>query len=205
MSLYGFKEEFTVMAKKWSDGTKLPNKPGIYAIFLKDIRALPEYWQPILGRDDKMLYVGKAATGLSERLHKHFAGRDSTKDTFRRSIGAVLLSQLKLKPILRVSATNKSQYSFKNEDVLTEWIRENCLYTYFLAAKGKTASMERSMIREKKPPLNIQNNPKKISEVEQAREECRRRVGFEFDETIISILLLFFIIISGCVLYFSYV
>jgi hypothetical protein len=193
------------MAKKWTGGATPPDAPGVYTIFLKDIAALPEVWRPIIGRDDGMLYVGKAETGLNRRLETHFEGRDSTKDTFRRSIGAVLRNHLSLKPILRVSASDKSQYSFKNEDILTKWIQKNCLCRCFPAAKGKAGLMEKSMIREKKPPLNIRGNPKKIPEVEHARKECSRMVGFELDETIISILLLFFIIITGCVLYFSYV
>jgi hypothetical protein len=162
--------------KKWSDGATPPPDAGVYAMFLANINDMPESWKTILGRDDGLFYIGKGSTGLRKRLKRHFLGAHSTKDTFRRSVGAILREYLQLMLILRSSASNCSQYSFKNEEVLSAWIQENCHFTYLVIPKHETGSREIDIIHELLPPLNIQNNPGKIKEVVLVREECRRLV-----------------------------
>ncbi len=98
---------FNTPPKKWSDGMALPKDAGVYAIFLLGIDILPEEWQPILGRDDKMIYIGMGASGLYDRLETHFTGPHSTSDTFRRSVGAVLREYLQLKLTLRSAKPSK--------------------------------------------------------------------------------------------------
>jgi hypothetical protein len=163
---------FNETPKEWSEGRRLPGQPGVYAIFLKDISSFPREWQKIIDTEDNILYIGRSDTSLSRQLTQHFEGSDSTEDPFRRTIGAVLREHQQLKPILRPSATTKNQYSFKNENVLSAWIQQHCLFAYQEVDKTETATIEKSQILERTPLLNIQNNPIKKHEVAHARTKC---------------------------------
>jgi hypothetical protein len=163
--------------KKWSNGIALPKEAGIYAIFLEGISSLPEEWQLLLGRSDKLLYIGigTGLSGLDGRLETHFSGPHSTTDTFRRSVGAVLREHIQLKLTLRSS--KRSQYSFKNENVLSEWIRKNCRFKYLCPTDCDVGELEEDYICKYSPPLNIDHNPNKIEKLRDARAECRHLVG----------------------------
>jgi hypothetical protein len=163
---------FNEQPKEWSEGMRIPGQPGVYAIFLKDITSLPRDWQKILDSEDNLLYIGKSDTSLSQQITNHYQGSDSTKDPFRRSIGAVIREDQQLKPILGSGATTKNQYSFKNESVLSAWIQRHCLFAYQLVDKSETAAVEKSLTLEKAPLLNIQNNPDKKHQVDLARTKC---------------------------------
>ena len=115
-------------AQKWPASDPIPDESGIYAIFLRSTDSLPDEWKDILKREDHLLYIGKAETGLNKLLQKHFMASNSTKDTFRRSVGAVLREFLNLKPCFHSSASSKGQYSFWNEEALSKWIRGNCFF-----------------------------------------------------------------------------
>jgi hypothetical protein len=163
---------FNEPPKEWSEGMRIPGQSGVYAIFLEDIKSLPKEWQKIMDSENNILYIGKSDTSLSKQLNQHFEGSDSTKDPFRRTIGAILRENQRLKPILRSTATTKNQYSFKNETVLSAWIQQHCRFAYQLVDKAETAAIEKSQILELAPLLNIQNNPIKTHEVDHARTKC---------------------------------
>ncbi|MGC6484574.1 MAG: GIY-YIG nuclease family protein [Candidatus Puniceispirillales bacterium] len=171
-------------AQKWPASDPIPDESGIYAIFLRSTDSLPDEWKDILKREDHLLYIGKAKknekaknigkakTGLNKRLQKHFMASDSTKVTFRRSVGAVLREFLNLKPCFHSSASSEGQYSFWNEEALSKWIRGNCFFSYQMLPSEEAKETERLHIHNLCPPLNINDNPRKIGKVKDARKEC---------------------------------
>ena len=150
--------EITLVDKeplRWSSEDAVPREAGVYAIFLPDVSVAPKDWQADLRNEKNLLYIGKGEAGLRKRLKRHFAGKDSTKDTFRRSVGAMLYEKLELEPYY--SSEKAKQYRFEKEKELSRWIQEYCTYT-FCIMKSDVREAEKELIKEHKPPLNITHN-----------------------------------------------
>jgi hypothetical protein len=159
---------FHTEAEKWTCDNDIPAGSGLYAIFLPSVENLPDGWKGYLSREDRLFYIGKGEP-LTDRLEKHFTANDSTKDTFRRSVGAVLRFNPDLKVTqhssdlrLTLRGPKKTQFSFENEEVLSDWIQQNCFFT-FLRLNSRIEVMEIDLIEEFKPPLNLLHNPGKLT------------------------------------------
>ena len=184
---------------QWGSADAVPREAGIYAIFLPDINAAPDTWQADLQRDWKgdlqnernLLYIGKAEDGLKSRLSKHFTGDisglngkprehgtsgDSSNSTFRRSVGAMLLhTGLDLELIYRTADYKKNgRYSFQREEPLSNWIQENCAFTFCPVEAEYIEEKEAGLIGHFKPPLNDTDNPYTHPLLKSARSECRK-------------------------------
>ena len=166
------KSLFGKAPSRWGDDVRIEGV-GIYAIFLPDVSVAPDDWQADLRNENNLLYIGKGESGLRKRLEKHFAGEHSTKDTFRRSAGAMLRASLNLEPKYHSSASSDGQYSFHQEELLSNWIQEHCTFTFCPMEDEDIKAKEKELIKKYTPPLNSSGNPRKHPLLTAARGECR--------------------------------
>jgi hypothetical protein len=141
------------------DSAEVPNRPGLYAI-----HGAAGVWRQLgLGDppDDRPLYVGKAEDSLASRdLRTHFETGKTGSSTLRRSVAALLASELGLEA--RPRNPEKPGY-FSNYGIepagdarLTGWMRANlALATWAAPPGGSLHEVERSVISVFKPPLNL--------------------------------------------------
>ena len=132
---------------------------GVYLFCLDQDRELPGVE---LG-NDRVLYVGMTEKDLVVR--NHFLHRHSGGSTLRRSLGALLLEELKLQPIRRdckLANADKYRFTRDGEERLTAWMTEN-LVAAQIEVKVDVQIVERTLIIELEPPLNLTGwkNPQK--------------------------------------------
>ena len=162
----------------WDGGGEIPKKRGVLAIFLKEgakhEQAVPKDWRKELFSDNFiknkcLLYIGRA--NLKTRIKSHFSSTGSTNDTLRRSIGAMLRSNLKLQP---TGLTEEDLFRFHDESPLSRWMQDNCTYSYAVDVPKK----KKDIIQDLKPPFNIQHNKQFChSSLEEALERCVELAG----------------------------
>ena len=159
---------------QWSSEEAVPREPGVYAIFLSGIRNTPESWRADLWHKRNLLYIGKGGTGLRNSLSQHFAVKDSSYSTFRKSVGAMLRTTLNLKPIYRTEGHQKEgRYSFRQEELLSKWIQEHCAFTFLCVHSEYTEKTGYELIKIHNPPLNIVDNEQFCHpKLRGARNEC---------------------------------
>ncbi|WP_454656225.1 GIY-YIG nuclease family protein [Bosea beijingensis] len=126
---------------------------GIYAYFIDDLGAL----RPISVPPGTPLYIGMTESSLDARCH--FEHTHSGFSTLRRSLGAILKDQLRLRALPRTpgpSRTNVLCYRFDTdgESRLTEWMSKNLDYSY-REITGNIAMAEKDAIMSACPPLNL--------------------------------------------------
>ena len=138
--------------RKWGDGCKILSCPGVLAVFLKTKDNLPDEWKALLNHEHGLLYIGHSDC-LVERLSSHFQGTNSTRDTFRRSMGAILREDLGLE-LQKPSSSKRNQYRFKNEEVLSCWIQQNCEFAY-MEVDGNAEEKKKCFISDFDPPVNL--------------------------------------------------
>ena len=165
-------------SRGWNDRGDIPTEDGFLAIFLKEGKkhdlAIPKKWRKELISDNfienkRLLYIGRA--NLQTRIKSHFSSKGSTNDTLRRSIGAMLRSDLKLQP---TGLTKKDLFRFCDENPLSRWMQDNCTYSYAVDVSKK----KKDLIQDLKPPFNIQHNKQFChSSLEEALERCVELAG----------------------------
>ncbi len=137
----------------------VPKVRGIYAWYFGNLPAVPSDGCPM--RDGMtLLYVGIApsrATSrktLRSRVRNHASG-SANGSTLRRSLGALLASQLgiELRP---VGISGKTNYG-EGEEALSDWMRLNARVTW--AEHAEPWVVERKVIEILKPPLNLADHP----------------------------------------------
>lgn len=158
----------------------VPAQPGLYAI-----HARPAVWQE-LGVDllpSTPLYVGKAQKSLAGRdLRGHFAAGPNAKaqtggSTVRRTFAALLREQLNLSGVPRNMSRPERFANFGLEpdadERLTAWMHANLTLASWAAPAGLSSrsltSIETTLIRDWRPPLNIANNPSASSRLRESR------------------------------------
>ncbi|MDE7091155.1 MAG: hypothetical protein K2O53_05460 [Bacteroidales bacterium] len=152
----------------------IPDCPGIYAIRIKSPDALPpEFNQELKNRNETLLYIGKASTNLKKRLwdEELHAQRPAT---FFRSIGAILGYR---PPKGSLSGkSNQFNYKFSSTDntQIIKWIQDNLLINFVVCPSDKLNAIEKSIIQETTPIVNIQDNPRPFELLRKLREECRK-------------------------------
>lgn len=151
-------------------------EPGVYALFAAQPDCLPGITLPQSG----LVYVGQSSK-LAKR--NHFTARHSGRSSPRRSLGALLKSELGLtaepRSQRRSDQRRYSHYRFggDGETRLSEWMRRNltCAIHPF---DGDTKCLEQKLIEENEPPLNLQGwpedrpNPQK-AQIDNLRKACR--------------------------------
>lgn len=154
------------------NGNDILDAPGLYAIRIKNRRALPEeFANELVRRNTTLLYIGKAAMSIRRRLwEEELQARGSA--TFFRTIGAVL----GFCPIQGSLAgkKNRCNYRFSSGDntKIIRWNAKN-LSVNFVACEDDIDCVEKDIIFRIKPMMNIRNNPEPFVLLEELRKKCR--------------------------------
>jgi hypothetical protein len=157
--------------------------PGIYGFFLSK-GCLRFGDREITAGRDVLLYIGKTESSQRARdARQHLADAGTGCSTLRRSLGALLLKKLELKPFPR-SDSETSDRRFTNfkfdaegERKLTKWMMENLKLGFKKFRDSdceKLRVCEQALIKSAMPPLNILHNadgPYR-RELLSARREC---------------------------------
>jgi hypothetical protein len=140
--------------QEWPE--RVPDVPGIYAIFLKDSERLLQRWgffeleqlEPIRLMEATLFYIG-SSNNLRRRLKSHF-GRNSKGSSFRMTLGLLLTDELSL----RVRITEDRPYfGFDDEARLANWIGEYAIVMVRPCASH--TALEARLVRRLPLPLNI--------------------------------------------------
>jgi len=154
----------------------VPKCPGIYAILVQHLDALPkeiQQHQKNIAALENVLYIGVGKAkggGLFQRLIKQDLLHKG-HSTFFRSLGAVL--GYTPPPGSLTGKKNQWNYKFSEEDKteIVGWISKHLRINY--VAGKKAVSWEKSLIKCLKPALNLQSNPKRCKFVKDKRRTCR--------------------------------
>lgn len=151
----------------------VPNRPGLYAIRVRDANALLE---PFRSHSEKrghdLLYIGIARQSLSIRfLSQELRARGH--GTFFRSIGAVLGYRPLAGSLIGKGNTRNYTFSPVDNQAIIDWINTNLLANW-VEFSGAHAVEESALIREHLPLLNLQGNPAALPELSILRAECVR-------------------------------
>lgn len=151
----------------------IPNIPGLYAIRIKDISALPHpFSDELQKRGHNLLYIGKASKSLRKRLwHQELNHKNSA--TFFRSIGAILGFRPG-KGTLYGKDTRNYKFSEEDTNKIIRWINDNLLVN-ILPLQDNIEDTESALIKEHRPIINISKNPYRMSIMSELRDECVRR------------------------------
>lgn len=133
--------------------TTSSKKTGIYGIFAKNLDCLPGVIIP----QTRIIYVGMTEDSLDTR--NHFLAKSSGFHSPRRSLGAILKSDLELQAMPRApgpSPTNYDCYSFAGDGEirLSDWMRQNLDYS-IVDLNGNLRAVETATIIDMQPPLNL--------------------------------------------------
>lgn len=148
---------------------RVPSLPGLYAIRLLDVSALPEPFRTHARRaDHALIYIGLTTRSLSERLVRNEL-RAKGHGTFFRSLGAVL----GYRPLPGSRPRGALNYTFSEHDrgSIVEWINSN-LEVSFLPHEGDQRAVEDYLVRRRRPLLNLDKNPAALPELRALRAQC---------------------------------
>lgn len=158
--------------KKSIHKLQAPSRAGLYAFFLKDsfeINGIPS-------NSDGLVYVGSTSSLASREYDNHFDSTSTGFSTLRRSIGAILKSELSLTSFPRssgASETNVRNYKFNpdGEERLTNWMENNL--EIGVCPLNDFDTIEKDLIAGLKPVLNLTgwDNPFR-KEIKAMRKVC---------------------------------
>jgi hypothetical protein len=140
---------------------------GVYAFFL--VKGLLTIGQRVFAANNgKPLYIGKTESSQKARdAGQHLSDEGTGSSTLRRSLGAILVEQLRLKPEARsdseISARRFTNYKFgkAGEEQLTKWMNVHLSLAFCELPKltiPELRAREERLIRSAAPPLNILRN-----------------------------------------------
>lgn len=151
-----------------------PDAPGLYAV-----HAGPAA-QRLLGVTElppaPALYVGKAERSLLSRdVRTHFSTGRTGTSTLRRSLAALLHGPLSLVPVPRRPGDARSFALDPGSDArLTDWmLRELTLAVWPAPAGIRLADVERAILRQWSPPLNLTHVKRPWPLLRERRRELR--------------------------------
>lgn len=158
-------KEFSPFDPEIDGENKIVDAPGNYAVLLRPGCHLPECevkYKPsmatYMGTEYEVVYVGVSSKSLRERDYKkHFNGNNAGQSTLRKSIGSLMgLKKTFRSPAEYGKENPKTKFVDSDEVKLSEWMRKNLLLLF----KGNSnyEEIEKEMIKELNPPLNIQEN-----------------------------------------------
>ncbi len=155
----------------------VPKAPGLYA-FYGDGQA----WSDLgltSAFDDQPLYVGKAEMSLNGRdVGTHFATGKTGSSTVRRSLAALLTQQLDLVAVPRNPAKPDGSANFgldsASDTRLSNWMEQRLLLATWVKAGDLTLDdVETAVVRQLRPPLNLD----KVGESRARVREARKRMA----------------------------
>lgn len=151
---------------KFKDDLGCPDKPGLYAFILRDKGDLGVFGKPgqviFTGRDDESLAKGNWNADLKE-------GKTGAS-VLRKSLGAVLKEKLKAVAFSRNGtlanvAVDHFKFDSKSEKELTQWMKENLEFGYWVydaeVTDAKLADLEKEVTILLKPTLDLSERTKK--------------------------------------------
>jgi hypothetical protein len=134
----------------------LPSKSGFYIMCLKENVNLPSplkeaHFSKYKGL--KVLYVGitTAVKGIKGRDYRNHFNGNAGGSTLRKSLG--VLFNYKLIPRDKNLNTNKKKFSKEDENILSEWMKNNIIFYYKVFNDPK--SIEQELINLFNPPINL--------------------------------------------------
>lgn len=143
------------------DHNDLPDSEGVYIITVRSIAVLPQNMRSLSFStyyDESVIYIG-IATSLKKRgCNNHLLGT-ARNSTLRKSLGT--LFKLRRKQFPNEVGTSKFRFVEEDEKMLTKWIGQNLMIYYFVTNNPK--NIEKDLIEEYYPPLNIQGNRSNIN------------------------------------------
>lgn len=159
---------------------------GVYAFFL--VQGLLTIGQRVFAANNATpLYIGKTESSQKARdAGQHLSDDGTGSSTLRRSLGAILLEQLRLKPEARsdseISARRFTNYRFAKagEEQLTKWMNVHLSLAFCELPKLTIPELrvrEERLIRSAAPPLNIHRNSGGLLCRSQTSKEALCRVG----------------------------
>ena len=151
------------------DRLMAPNSPGVYALFVCGLGAVGG----VPAGEDGLIYVGVSNDLAAREFEQHFSSNGTGFSTVRRSIGAILKSQLHLEAIPRSTWSQPSLYRFRDdgERRLTNWMGDNL--EVGVCSIGEALDVETELILALKPVLNLTKweNPAR-GEIKRLRTIC---------------------------------
>ncbi len=166
---------------------KLPKTPGLYGIFLGNDCSLGEFAQ-----GHKLIYLGKSENSLAKRIEgTHLKSGKTGSSTLRRSIGAILKSELNLKAIPR-SPNGKPndfynyKFTMEGEERLTNWMKANLeigISPLPSISTSELKELEKGIIEYASPALNLDKNIKSVNPLIVKLEALRKICKEEAEET----------------------
>lgn len=147
----------------------IPTSAGLYAITIDDESILPDTFSTELKRrNHKLLYIGISKDNLRTRLWKSELHCHKPA-TFFRSIGAIL----GFTPVAGSLQSSSRNYKFSKEDqlLIEQWMADHLLVN-FIPYNSNIEDIEKQLIVNYKPIINLRDNPYKIHELEILRNKC---------------------------------
>lgn len=140
------------------DITAIPDVGGLYAFMLKNPKALAEPLEragltmDVMGLGQKpLIYIGASGDSLRRRVRCHLRN-DTQNSSFRMSLGALLIDQLKLN-VKPIPYNNVFGFTHGDEVRLTAWMTEHLDVGVLPAVRP--LEMERRAIIKREPVFNI--------------------------------------------------
>lgn len=137
----------------------IPRAPGLYA-FYGDERAWADLdLRPTI--DGQPLYVGKAERSLNGRdVGTHFSTGKTGSSTVRRSLAALLVSQLGLtavpRNLARPDGTANYSLDAAGDERLSQWMDQRLGLTVWVKPAGVVLhEVETAVLLRLRPPLNL--------------------------------------------------
>ena len=154
------------------DQLKAPPEPGVYALFLIEEATLANF----SALPDQPIYIGRSINLAKREFDNHFNSSGTGWSTVRRSLGALLKSELQLvaqPPSRGISPANYYCYCFNSdgEGRLTKWMRKHIHVAVQAVEDNKTVESE--LINLGHPLLNLKGwaNPD-AREIRRLRKVC---------------------------------
>lgn len=166
-------EKCAFLSAREIDAT-VPDDFGVYAIRLRTGAELPEPFQSLLDqRDTRLIYIGQAEKQtLLKRLRANEL-RARGNGTFIRSIGAVLGFRPPFGSLAGRARVQNYRFAPADRIAIVEWINASLEVSWAVLPQAEVHGAEVALIREHKPLLNLQDNPRALPELSALRAECR--------------------------------
>jgi len=171
------------MFKQISEHTNIPEEPGLYFIRLSKHSNLHKF-----GNRFTIIYIGKALDNIRHRLlEQHFCTGRTGSSSLRRSLGAILKTELSLEAVPR-SNNEKDKHRFTNysflfdgDEQLTFWMKSHLECCFLEHAKmnceDTNSSLKKVEIRYTKrylPTLDLDPATRKYNKFAQELSVFRK-------------------------------
>ncbi|MBO3098299.1 GIY-YIG nuclease family protein [Gelidibacter pelagius] len=150
----------------------VPEGPGLYAVRIKDIKALDIVFLNVLAeRNHTIMYIGHASKNLRTQFYEQEL-RAKGHGTFFRTIGAILGYVPEKGSLIGKSNQNNYKFAPEHEQEIIQWIEEHLIFNW-IATDTDLQEMEAKLIKEHLPLLNLAGNPGVINNIRMLRNKCK--------------------------------